>query len=278
MGAGRRCGGAVGDRGGVPRRGHQTHRLRHHRLGDPDPGSARNAVADRTIRREGVAQRRDLVPAVLRARRRFGRGVDQDQGHPGGRRLEDQRAEGVDQRGALLRARSGHRAHRPGGAQARRHHHGDRGHERSRGRGASAASDHRWVGLQRGVFQRPVRARRRRGRGAQHRLDGRAGHAGQRAGQHRWQRILLRGFGHATSGADQGSAGSVGGRANSGGPIPGRGECAAAAEPAPRRAQRRGSGPGSGRQRHQAETVRPHDRGRRDHGRAGGARGRTARR
>jgi len=33
MGTGRRCGGAVGDRGGVPRSGHQTHRLWHHRLG-----------------------------------------------------------------------------------------------------------------------------------------------------------------------------------------------------------------------------------------------------
>ena len=141
------------------------------------------------IRREGAAQGRDLVPAVLRTRRRLGRGVHQDPGHPGRRRLEDQRPEGVDQRGALLRARSGHRAHRPGGAQACRHHHGDRRHERPRGRGATAAADHRRLGLQRGVLQRPVRARRGRGRRTQHRLDGGPRDAGQRAGQHRRQRV-----------------------------------------------------------------------------------------
>ena len=62
----------------------------------------------------------------------------------------------------------------------------------SRGRGAAAAADHRRLGLQRGVLQRPVRTRRRRGRRAQHRVDGRAGDAGQRAGQHRRQRVVLR--------------------------------------------------------------------------------------
>ena len=107
-------------------------------------------------------------------------------------------------------------------------------------------------------------------------LDGRAGDAGQRAGQHRRQRLVLRGVGRAARAAGGGAAGSVGGRANSGRVIPRRGERAAAAEPAPRRAQRRRSGPGSGRQRHQAEAGRAHGRGRRDHGGAGRARGRTA--
>ena len=95
-------------------------RLRDHRLGDPDPDPARNALADRKIRGEGAAQRRGLVPAVLRAGGGLGCGVRQDPRHPGGRRLEDQRAKGVDQRGALLRARAGHRAHRPRSPEARR--------------------------------------------------------------------------------------------------------------------------------------------------------------
>lgn len=49
--------------------------------------------------------------------------------HQGRRWLEDQRAEGVDQRGAVLCAWPSHRAHRPGCPQARRHHHGDHRHE-----------------------------------------------------------------------------------------------------------------------------------------------------
>ena len=38
---------AAGDRAGIPRRRDQAARLRHHRLGDPDPDPARNPFADR---------------------------------------------------------------------------------------------------------------------------------------------------------------------------------------------------------------------------------------
>ena len=91
---------------------HQAARLRHHRMGHPDADPARNPFADRQIRRQGTAQGGDLVPAVLRTGRRLGRGGHQDARGPRRRRLEAQRAEGVDQRRALLQARSGHRAHR----------------------------------------------------------------------------------------------------------------------------------------------------------------------
>ncbi|EUA13895.1 acyl-CoA dehydrogenase, C-terminal domain protein [Mycobacterium xenopi 4042] len=47
------------------------------------------------------------------------------------------------------------------------YHRDDHRHEGARGRGATAAADHRRFGIQRGVLQRRVRARRRRRRGAQ---------------------------------------------------------------------------------------------------------------
>ena len=68
------------------------------------------------------------------------------------------------------------------------------------------------LGVQRGVLQRPVRPRRGRGRRAQHRVDGRARDAGQRAGQHRRQRVVLRGHGGRTGGAGPAARRSVGGR------------------------------------------------------------------
>ena len=126
-----------------------------------------------------------LVPAVQRARRRLGRGRGQDAGHAGRRRLDGQRAEGVDERRAVLPPRAGHRADRSRRPEARRHHDDGHRHARARRRGAAAAPDHRQRRLQRGVLRRRVRARRRRGRDARRRVDGGALDAGQRAGLHR---------------------------------------------------------------------------------------------
>lgn len=106
------------------------------------------------------------------------------------------------------------------------------------------------------------------------RVDGRPRHAGQRAGQHRRQRIVLRGPG-VHPGAARPAVGSLGRGADSDRVLPRRRPRAAAAEPAPRRAQRRGSGPGSGRQHHQAEAGRTHGGRRRDLGGAGGPGGRA---
>ncbi len=100
-----------------------------------------------------------VVPAVLRTRRRIGCRRGQYQGGAHRRRLDHQRAEGLDQWCAVLPARSGDRAHRPGGVQARRHHHGHHRHDGAGRRGAAAAADHRAVGVQRGVLHRCVRAR-----------------------------------------------------------------------------------------------------------------------
>ena len=87
--------------------------------------------------------------------------------------------------------------------------------KRARSRGSAVAADHRRLGVQRGVLQRPVCPGRRRRRGPQLRVDGRAGDAGQRAGQHRRQRIVLRWAGIETGSAGS-SVRSVGGRANPG--------------------------------------------------------------
>ena len=82
-----------------------------------------------------------------------------------------------------------HRAHQPRRAQARRHHHD--------GRSTCTPTASRCgplkmtigsVGVQRGLLQRRVRARRRRGRPGRRRLDRGPGHARQRERQHRRRR------------------------------------------------------------------------------------------
>jgi len=82
---------------------------------------------------KALRKRRDLVPAVLGARRRFRTRRPSRPRPPGwtvGWKINGQK---VWTSGAhYCGARSGHGAHRPAGPQARRHHHGDRGHERSR--------------------------------------------------------------------------------------------------------------------------------------------------
>ncbi len=84
---------------------------------------------------------------------------------------------------AGVRARD--RAYQPRRAEARGHHHDGHRHARRGRRGAAAADDHRHERVQRGVLQRRVHPRRRRGRSGRRRLDRRARHARQRERVHR---------------------------------------------------------------------------------------------
>ena len=106
-------------------------------------------------------------------------------GHPGRRRVAGQRPEGVDERRALRRLRPGHHPHRSRRPQARGHHHHGHRHARGRRGGAPAQDGHGAVGVQRGLLQRRLRARRRRGGAGQRRLDRRPGDARQRERVHR---------------------------------------------------------------------------------------------
>ena len=110
-------------------------------------------------------------------------------------------------------------------------------------------------------------------------LDGRARDAGQRAGQHRRQRIVLRGAGRPTRAAGRAAPGSVGGRASSGR------RCTWPRKHALRllnlrRAARsvEGAGPGPEGNVTKLKLAEHMVRGRRDHGGAAGSGRRTDRR
>ena len=107
----------------------QPDRLRHVR---PDGRRVGQRRAEAALPAPAVHRRGDLVPAVLRARRRLRRRRPVVQGRPRRRRVDRQRPEGVDHarpRGPLGPA---HRAHRPRRAQARRPHRVRRRHARAR--------------------------------------------------------------------------------------------------------------------------------------------------
>ena len=159
--------------------------VRHHGVGDPHADPARHRGPGRPLGDARPAPGRHLVPALQRARRRQRRRRGQDAGHAGRRRLAGQRPEGVDERRPLRRLRPGHHPHRSRRPQARGHHdHGHRPARRGRG-GAPAQDGHRAVGVQRGLLQRRLRARRRRGGPRQRRLDRGPGDARQRERVHR---------------------------------------------------------------------------------------------
>ena len=188
VGAQRRRGRAAGDRAGVPGGGGGTPAVRHHGVGDPDADPARHRGPGGPLGAAGAAPRGHLVPALQRARRRERRGRDQDAGYQGGRRLAGQRAEGVDERRPPGQLRPGHHPHRPRRSQARRHHHdGDR-HARRGRRGPAPQDGDGPLGVQRGLLQRRLHPRRRRGGAGQRRLDGGPGHPRQRVGVHRQRR------------------------------------------------------------------------------------------
>ncbi len=143
---------------GVQGAGSRHHRLEHHDgepVRHPGPGGA--------VGLQDAHGRVRLVPAVQRARCRVGCGRGQDAGDPCRGRLEGQRAEGVDQRRPVLPPRARHGADQSRRAEACGHHDDGHRHARAGRRGAAVAPDHGQRRLQRGLLQRRLRARRRRG-------------------------------------------------------------------------------------------------------------------
>ena len=122
-----------------------------------------------------------LVPAVQRARSRVRPGRLADQGGTRRRRVHRQRPEGLDVGRPDRRLRDAARPHRPGRAQAPRHHLLRAADEPAGGRGAAADPDDRRVRFQRGVLLRRAGAGIRDHRGAERRVGRGAVHAGLRA-------------------------------------------------------------------------------------------------
>jgi len=121
------------------------------------------------------------VPAVLRAGRRLGRRGPADPRRQGRRRLGDQRPEGLDHRGALLRLRHSAGPHRSRRAQAQGPDHVLDRHEGRRRRMPADPSDVGRPRVQRGLFHRPAgQGQPAPGRGRR-RLEGGARHPDERA-------------------------------------------------------------------------------------------------
>ena len=154
--------------------------LRRHPRGPHHPAVGNRRAAQGVPPQDPV--RRDLlVPGLLRARRRVGPGLAQDQGRAGRRGVGDQRPEGVDHPGPVRRLHLPVGAHRSRRGQAR----GDlvpaRAHAPGRRRGPTHQADRRVRRVQRGLLlQRPRTARQRRRRGEQ-RVEGGHDHARVRA-------------------------------------------------------------------------------------------------
>ena len=130
-------------------------RGRPHGAHGGQPGAARPVAARHRDRR------RDLVPALLRARRRIGLGERRRTRRTGRGHVAGQRPEGLDQPGRVRASRLPPGPHRPGRPQAHRDHRVLPRHARAGRRRAPAAPDERRRALQRGVPRR--RARRRPG-------------------------------------------------------------------------------------------------------------------
>ena len=103
---------------------------------------------------EARRRRTDLVPVVLRARRRIGcRGLAHAR-RKQGRQLDRQRPEDLDLRRALLRLRPLDHPHRSQRAQAQGLDHVLPRHEEQRRRSATDQAGQRHAGVQRGLFYR----------------------------------------------------------------------------------------------------------------------------
>ena len=126
----------------------QHHRHRHgrsdaHRLGDRGAEAAAPPPAGH--------QRGDLVPAVLRARRRLRRRRALDARRARRRRVGRHRPEGLDDARAHVAVGDARRPHEPRRAQAQGPHVLRPRHAGARRRGPSARADHRRRGVQRSV-------------------------------------------------------------------------------------------------------------------------------
>ena len=130
---------------------------------------------------EACLRRGDLVPVVLRARRRLRRRRASHPRREKGRQLDRQRPEDLDLGRALFRLRPSDHAHRSQRAQAQGTDHVLPRHEEPRRGSAADQAGQRHAGIQRGLFHRrrdpgqPAAGRGRR------RLERVADHADERA-------------------------------------------------------------------------------------------------
>ncbi len=124
---------------GIRGRAGQATRDGHRRLDHPVDRRLRHRRAAAAFPAADVPRRDDLVPVVLRTRRRLGPGQPVDQGHQGRRRLAHHRAEDLDLGRAVLTVGRAAGPHRPVGTQTRRHHLLLAGHGQRRGRRPATA-------------------------------------------------------------------------------------------------------------------------------------------
>ena len=135
--------------------------------GRPDRDRARDGGAAKALPAADPVRRRDLVPGVLRARRRLGPGIAEDARGAPRRRMGRDRAEGVDDVRAPRQVVHAGGEDRPRRAQAQGADLLPHGHGAGRRSGPSAAPDHRRIGVQRAVHRGgadPAREHRRRAR------------------------------------------------------------------------------------------------------------------
>ena len=148
-------------RGARPRRGAVAPRRDRPRDGRADDHRLGHRGAEAALPGEDPERRGDLVPGLLRARRRQRprRGAHAHRGQ--GRPLPRQRPEGLVVVRAHRRLLHPGRPRAAGRAEVQEPHLRDRRHARARGRGAAARPDHRPAGVQRDLLHRRARCRRR---------------------------------------------------------------------------------------------------------------------
>ena len=166
--------GSPGGPGSPSRRAHDRH--------------ARHPGADRPLRPRDRHRAEGLVPALQRAPGRVGPGRPPDEGHQGRRRVDRQRAEGVDIGRPVRRPRHAPRPDRPRGAQAPRDLLLRLRDAPRRGGGPAPQGDDRARALQRGLHHRRPGGRLRAHRRPEQRVGRRQHDAGQRAGRPRLRR------------------------------------------------------------------------------------------
>ena len=179
----RACAALPGDlpRGGGARGGAAARRRDRPRDGRPDDHQPRHRGAEGALPAAAPRGRRDLVPGLLRARRRLRPRGRARIGAARGRPLRPRRAEGLVVVRAHRRLLHPPRPLRPRLAASRRADVRHRRHARARRRGAPAAPDHRRGGVQRDLPERRRGAARQRHRRRRRRLGRRDDDAPPRA-------------------------------------------------------------------------------------------------
>ena len=149
-------------------------------MAGPDDRGDGLGGAEAALPAAGLRVRRDLVPAVLRARRRIRPRLAVDESRTRRRRVGLQRPEGVDDPRARRRLGDGARPHEPRSAEAQGPHLLPHRHASARHRGEAASSDQRRGRVQRGLPHRRAHARLAADRRRRRRLAGCRHHADER--------------------------------------------------------------------------------------------------